>query len=376
MKVGIVAGEASGDILGGGLVDALRTLQPHLSAEGIGGPVMSQAGCHNLYESERLAVMGFVEPLFHLPELIRIRNSIKKHFIQHRPDVFVGIDAPDFNLGLELALRKTGIPVVHYVSPSVWAWRKQRIHKIKKAADLMLTLFPFEKKFYDEHDMPAVFVGHPLANKIPLSVDKAAARKELGLDEQANYIALLPGSRRSEIHHMGETFIKAAKECWQANPALRFITSSINQERDQELKQLMQRIVPDLPLQFFQQQSHAVMAAADVVLVASGTATLETMLYKRPMVIVYQTGFLTYQLAKLLVDLQFIGLPNLLANERLVPEYIQEAAQPVVLANALLDWLNYPEKQQALQHKFTEIHEQLRQNANQEAARAVLSILK
>lgn len=376
MKIGMVAGETSGDLLGASLINALQTLKPTIAVEGIGGPAMSKAGCHNLYESERLAVMGLIEPLFHLPELIKIRSATRKHFTQHRPDVFIGIDAPDFNLGLELALRQEGIPVVHYVSPSVWAWRKNRVHKIKKATDLVLTLFPFEKKFYDEYDVPAVFVGHPLADKIPLEINQLAARQKLNLDENGVYIALLPGSRKTEIRHMGETFLKTAKQCWEKNKKLRFIISSINEQRDQELKTQLQKIAPDLPIQFFQQCSHDVMAAADVVLVASGTATLETMLYKRPMVIVFQTGFLTYQLAKHLVDVPFIGLPNLLANERLVPEYIQDAAQPEILCAALLDWLDHPEKKQVLQAKFLEIHQQLRQNASSEAARAVLNVLK
>ncbi len=372
----MVAGEASGDLLGEGLIMGLRELQPTIEIEGICGPAMSAAGCRTLYNSERLAVMGFIEPLLNLPELLKIRRNVREHFLQNRPDVFVGIDSPDFNLSLELDLHKAGIPVVHYVSPSVWAWRKYRVHKIKKAVDRVLTVFPFEKKFYDQHEVPATFIGHPLADKIPLEIDKAAARSALNLDPKGIYIALLPGSRKGEIQHMGETFIKTAQLCLAAKKEIRFISAVANTQREQELKALVQKIAPGLPVQFFLQQSAKVLAAADVVLVASGTATLETMLYKRPMVIVYQTGFFTYQIAKWLVDVPFIGLPNLLANRCLVPEFIQDQAQPEKLRDALLDWLAYPGKQKVLQDRFTEIHKELRRNANQEAVRAVLNVIK
>lgn len=373
MKLGIVAGEASGDLLGAGLIKALRELIPHLTVEGIGGPRMQAEGCNNLYDSERLSVMGFIDPLFRLPELFKIRSNLVKHFSKHRPDIFIGIDAPDFNLGLELKLRTAGIPVVHYVSPSVWAWRKKRIHKIAKATDLVLTLLPFEKKFYDEHNVPASFVGHPLADQIPLQIDQAAARAKLNLDNNVTYIALLPGSRQNEIKYMGETFLKTAKLCWEQNKSIRFITASANEKRDQAFKAQWQKIAPDLPIQFFQQCSHEVMASADVVLVCSGTATLETLLFKRPMVIVYQTGFVTYQIARWVVDVPFFGLPNLLANERLVPEYFQHEAQPEILAQDLLNFINHPEKQRELQTRFIQIHEQLRRDASREAARSILA---
>ena len=375
MKLGIVAGEASGDLLGASLIKALRELKPDLTVEGVGGPAMQAAGCHNLYNSERLAVMGFIDPLFRLPELFKIRSNLVNHFVQqNRPDLFIGIDAPDFNLGLELKLREANIPVVHYVSPSVWAWRKNRIHKIAKATNLVLTLLPFEKKFYDDHNVPASFVGHPLADQIPLEIDQAAARAKLDLDINVTYIALLPGSRQGEIKYMGETFLKTAKLCWEKNKNIRFITSSVNEKREQAFKAQWQKIAPGLPIQFFQKSSHEVMAAADVVLVCSGTATLETLLFKRPMVIVYQTGFITYQIAKIVVDVPFFGLPNLLANELLVPEYVQHAAQPERLAADLLDFIDHPEKQRELQVKFTEIHKQLRRNASREAAQAILTI--
>jgi lipid-A-disaccharide synthase len=375
MKVGIVAGEASGSILGAGLINALRAHEPLLTLSGIGGADMIAAGFQSLHEMERLSVMGLIEPLSRLPELFLIRRHLYRHFTHQKPTLFIGIDSPDFNLGLELKLRKIGIPVVHYVSPSVWAWRKKRIHKIAKAVDLVLTLLPFEAAFYEQHSVPACFVGHPLADLIPLQPDQAAAKKALGLDPETTYIALLPGSRRNELHYLGELFLNAAQHCWQENPKLKFITCAANAQRHQEFSQQWQIYTPDLPLQFFENQTHAVMAAADAVLVTSGTATLETMLFKRPMVIAYRMANVTYQIARHLVKIPYIGLPNLLADKALVPEFIQDAATPTALAAALLDFIEYPEKALALQQHFTDIHQQLRRDANKRAAEAVLKIV-
>jgi lipid-A-disaccharide synthase len=376
MKVGIVAGEASGSILGAGLINALRDREPILTLTGIGGPDMIAAGFQSLHEMERLSVMGLIEPLGRLPELFKIRRQLYEHFAKQKPNLFIGIDSPDFNLGLELKLRKAGTPVVHYVSPSVWAWRKKRIHKIAKAVDLVLTLLPFEAAFYEQHSVPACFVGHPLADLIPLQPDQVAAKKTLGLTPDTTYIAVLPGSRRNELHYLSELFLKTAEICWQENPRIKFITSAANAQRHQEFQQQWQTHTPNLPLQFFEKKTHAVMAAADVVLVTSGTATLETMLFKRPMVIAYRMANLTYQIARHLVKIPYVGLPNLLADKALVPEFIQDAAQPKVLAAALLDFIDNPEKAQRLQQQFTDIHHQLRRDANQRAAEAVLKIIK
>lgn len=374
-NIGILAGEASGDILGAGLINALNTQPSQFKFTGIGGPKMIAAGCHSLHEMERLSVMGLVEPLFRLPELFRIRRDLYNYFIQNRPDVFIGIDSPDFNLGLELKLRQKGIPVIHYVSPSVWAWRQKRIIKIAKATDLVLTLFPFEADFYQKHHVPVKFVGHPLADLIPLQNDKVSARKKLNLDPDATYIALLPGSRRNEIKFLAEIFLATAYQCWKKRPTIKFITSAINEKRYQDLQYIHQAKFPDLPMFFFQGNSHEIMEAADVVLVTSGTATLETMLHKRPMVIAYRMANLTYQLAQYLVKLKYIGLPNLLADEKLVPEFIQDAATPKNMSAALLDYLDHPEKTVILENKFLQIHQQLRCNANQQAAQAVLDLL-
>lgn len=375
MKLGILAGEASGDILGAGLMDALRNHASELTVSGIGGPLMRQAGCHSLYDMERLSVMGYIEPLLRLPELFRIRHGVYQHFLKHKPDVFVGIDSPDFNLGLELKLRQAGIPVIHYVSPSVWAWRQKRIYKIAKAVDLVLTLFPFEADFYKKHHVPVRFVGHPLADAIPLQPDKLAARRALNLDPDATYIAVLPGSRRGELAHLAEPFLATALLCLKKNPAIKFITSAANKKRDEEFKNYHQQFASQLPLVFFERRTHEVMAAADVILVASGTATLEAMLFKRPMVVAYRLSTLGYKIVKSMVNISVYSLPNLLAKEILVPEFIQDAVKPHAMAQALLEYINHPEKTLALTERFLTIHQQLRCHANQQAAQAVLDLV-
>ena len=375
MKIGILAGEASGDLLGAKLIKALRERRSDLQIEGIGGPAMIAAGCNSLFDIERLTVMGFLEPLLRLPDLIKLRHDLFSHFIKNPPDVFIGIDAPEFNIGLELKLRRAGIPVVHYVSPSVWAWRQKRIYKIAKAVDLMLTLLPFEAKFYEQHQVPVRYVGHPLAEEIPLQPDVVAARRALCIDENATYVGLFPGSRRQEIQYMAEPFLLAAKQMWLQKPNLRFLTSHVNEQRYQEFYECYQKHTPDLPLQFFTRRSHDVMAAADVVMVTSGTATLETMLFKKPMVIAYRMSRFTYQLAKLLVNTPFAGLPNLLANESLVPELIQNAVTPEAMSQHLLAYLDHPEKVNLLQNRFMELHKKLCSGSPSDLADAVLSVV-
>lgn len=376
MKVGIVAGEASGDLLGAKLIQALRERCSHLQIEGIGGPAMMAAGCESLFDIERLAVMGFIEPLLRLPDLIKLRRDLYRHFNTHRPDIFIGIDAPDFNFGLEKKLRRSGIPIVHYVSPSVWAWRRYRVHKIAHAVDLMLTLLPFEATFYEQHHIPVRYVGHPLAEQIPLIPDKIGARRSLCIDENATYIALLPGSRRQEIRHMAEPLLLAAKLALQQKPHIQFLTSHVNEQRYQEFYEYFQKIAPDLPLQFFTRRSHDVMAAADIVVVTSGTATLETMLLKKPMIITYRMSRLTHQLAKLLVRTPYVGLPNLLANELLVPELIQEAAKPETISELLCDYLDHPEKTHHVVNKFTQLHQSLRADSAHHIADAILATVR
>lgn len=375
MRIGILAGEASGDLLGAQLIVALRKRIPDLQIEGIGGQAMMAEGCHSLFDIEQLAVMGFIEPLMRLPSLIKLRRAVIAHFSNTKPDVFIGVDAPDFNLGIERVLRERGIKTVHYVSPSVWAWRRYRIHKIARSVDLMLTLLPFEAAFYREHQVPVQYVGHPLATHIPLEVDVAAARRSLSLDVNATYVALLPGSRRQEIKYLAEPLLLAAKRLLQKYPHIKFITSHVNEHRYQQFHQQVQAIAPDLPITFFTRRSHDVMASADAIVVASGTATLEAMLFKKPMVITYRMGWFTKQLAKWLVKTPFAGLPNLLAGHLLVPELIQDAANEQAIFDCVDDYLSHPEKVAALKKEFDVIHQTLRMQSMDNIVDAIINVI-
>lgn len=376
MRIGIVAGEASGDLLGAKLIAALKVADPLLQVEGVGGPAMIEAGCKSLFDMERLAVMGLIEPLKRLPDLFKLRRDLYQHFITNPPDVFIGIDAPDFNLGLELKLRNKGIKTIHYVSPSVWAWRQRRIHKIAKAVDMMLTLLPFEAAFYEKHQVPVRYVGHPLASQIPMQIDVKAARRSLNLDEGLTYIALLPGSRSQEIRYLAEPFLRAAYLAWKARPNLRFVTSHINEKRYQAFAAFHKEFAPDLPLTFYLRKSQEVMAASNVVLVTSGTATLETMLYKKPMIIAYRMSPITYQLAKYLVKTPFIGLPNIIAQEMLVPELIQDAVTPEKIVEQLFRFLDQPKLIEHLQNKFNAIHNELNADSATRIRDAVMSVIR
>ncbi|KSW23346.1 lipid-A-disaccharide synthase [Pseudomonas citronellolis] len=371
LRVALVAGEASGDILGAGLMQALRERHPEVEFIGVGGARMQAQGLVSEFPMERLAVMGLVEVLGRLRELLRRRKDLVRNLILARPDVFIGIDAPDFNLGLELQLRRAGIRTVHYVSPSVWAWRQKRVLKIKQACDLMLALFPFEAKFYEEHGVPVRFVGHPLANTIPLEADRAAAREQLGLPADAQVVALLPGSRGGEVGKLGALFLDTAERLLQQRPGLRFVLPCASPERRAQLEQMLQG--RQLPLQLLDGQSHEALAACDAVLIASGTATLEALLYKRPMVVAYKVAPLTYAILKRLVKSPYISLPNLLAGRLLAPELIQDAATPEALAQHLLPLLDDGSAQT---ESFDAIHRALRQDASAQAAEAVLALVE
>lgn len=371
LRVALVAGEASGDILGAGLMQALRERHPEVEFIGVGGARMQAQGLVSEFPMERLAVMGLVEVLGRLRELLRRRKDLIRNLILARPDVFIGIDAPDFNLGLELQLRRAGIRTVHYVSPSVWAWRQKRVLKIKQACDLMLALFPFEAKFYEEHGVPVRFVGHPLANTIPLEADRAAARAQLGLPADAQVVALLPGSRGGEVGKLGALFLDTAERLLQQRPGLRFVLPCASPERRAQLEQMLQG--RQLPLQLLDGQSHEALAACDAVLIASGTATLEALLYKRPMVVAYKVAPLTYAILKRLVKSPYISLPNLLAGRLLAPELIQDAATPEALAQHLLPLLDDGSAQT---ESFDAIHRALRQDASAQAAEAVLALVE
>ncbi|MFZ3204022.1 MAG: lipid-A-disaccharide synthase [Pseudomonas sp.] len=370
LRVALVAGEASGDILGAGLMQALKARHPQIEFIGVGGPLMQAEGLSAYFPMERLAVMGLVEVLGRLPELLARRRRLIKTLIDAKPDVFIGIDAPDFNLGLELKLRRAGIKTVHYVSPSVWAWRQKRVLKIRDACDLMLCLFPFEAQFYDAHQVPVRFVGHPLADAIPLQADRAAAREALDLPQDSTVVALFPGSRGGEVARLGELFLDTAVRLRTLRPGIRFVLPCASPERRVQLEQML--VGRDLPLTLLDGRSHDALAACDAVLIASGTATLEALLYKRPMVVAYKVAPLTYLILKRLVSSAYISLPNLLAERLLVPELIQDAATPEALAQALSPLLNDGEVQT---EGFDVIHRALRRDASAQAAEAVLKLV-
>lgn len=375
IHIGIVVGEASGDILGAALMQELRKRFPNAEFSGIGGPRMLAAGFHSYFPQDRLAVMGLVEPLKRLPELLRIRKFLREHFIANPPAVFIGIDSPDFTIPLEGSLKESGIKTVHYVSPSVWAWRQNRIFKIARSVDLMLTLLPFETKFYQEHQVPVEFVGHHLADEIPLTVDKIAARKALGLPEQGRIIALLPGSRASEVERMGDLFMRTAVACLEQDPGLKFIVPAANADRYRQLHIALNDYV-DYPIELIHGHSHEAMAAADAVLLASGTVTLEALLLKKPMVVAYKLAPLSHFILSRLVKSPWVSLPNLLAQKMLVPELIQDAATPVVLGNALMNYFENPEQAQQLAETFTAMHLELKRDASARAADAVAELIK
>lgn len=373
LRIAIVAGEVSGDILGARLITALRQQHPDCEIIGIPGPEMRAAGCQQIVPMENLAVMGVVEVLAKLPQILRTRRQLLNELLANPPDIYIGVDAPDFNLPVELKLRKAGIYTVHYNSPSVWAWRNRRLKKIAKSTDLMLTLLPFEAICYQQKQIPVSFVGHPLADEIPLVMDKTIARQTLNLPANAKIIALLPGSRANEIEKLAEIFIRTAQQCLAKHPDLIFITPMVNAARREQFQVILQRVAPNLPMQIFMGQSRTLMAAADLILLASGTATLEAMLVKRPMVVAYRFAPITAWLARRLVKIKYFSLPNLLANKELVPEFFQEAVTVENLKAAILQRLENTTLIKNLINEFDHIHHQLRLNASKSATEAILN---
>ncbi|MDV9032738.1 lipid-A-disaccharide synthase [Pseudomonas sp. RAC1] len=367
--VALVAGEASGDILGSGLMRALKARHPDVRFIGVGGPLMEAEGLQSYFPMERLSVMGLVEVLGRLRELLKRRKDLIQTLIGEKPDVFIGIDAPDFTLTIELKLRQAGIKTVHYVSPSVWAWRQKRVFKIREGCDLMLTLLPFEAKFYEEQGVPVRFVGHPLADTIPLQADRSAARASLGFGD-GPLVALMPGSRGGEVGRLGEVFLDTAKRLQQLIPGVHFVSPCANPARRAQLEQMLQG--RDLPLTLLDGQSHLALAACDAVLIASGTATLEALLYKRPMVVAYRLAPLTFWILKRMVRSPYVSLPNLLAQRLLVPELLQDAATPEALATTLAPLVREGGEQT---DSFDRIHRTLRRDASNQAAEAVLALL-
>lgn len=369
LRIALVAGEASGDILGSGLMRALKAQHPAVEFIGVGGPLMQAEGLTSYFPMERLSVMGLVEVLGRLRELLARRKLLIKTLIEEKPDVFIGIDAPDFTLNIELKLRQAGIKTVHYVSPSVWAWRQKRVLKIREGCDLMLTLLPFEARFYEEKGVPVRFVGHTLADAVPLQADRAAARAELGLPD-GPLVALMPGSRGGEVGRLGALFFDAAERLQAQKPGIRFVLPCASPQRRAQIETLLEG--RNLPLTLLDGQSHLALAACDAVLIASGTATLEALLYKRPMVVAYRLAPLTFWILKRMVKSPYISLPNLLAQRLLVPELLQDDATPEALAQTLLPLIDGGEEQT---RGFDDIHRTLRRDASNQAADAVLTLI-
>jgi lipid-A-disaccharide synthase len=369
LRIALVAGEASGDILGAGLMRALKARHPAVEFIGVGGPLMEAEGLTSYFPMERLSVMGLVEVLGRLRELLARRKKLVADLIEARPDVFIGIDAPDFNLNIELKLRQAGIKTVHYVSPSVWAWRQKRVLKIREGCDLMLTLLPFEAKFYEEKGVPVRFVGHTLADAIPLEADRGAARAQLGLPD-GPLVALMPGSRGGEVGRLGALFLDTAQRLRAMRPGVRFVLPCASPQRRAQIEELLAG--RDLPLTLLDGQSHLALAACDAVLIASGTATLEALLYKRPMVVAYRLAPLTYWILKRMVKSPYVSLPNLLAQRLLVPELLQDDATVEALAQTLSPLIDDGHEQT---RGFDEIHRTLRRDASNQAADAVLQLI-
>lgn len=378
-RVAMVAGETSGDLLAGLLIDGMQAHWPDLQTCGIGGPQMQRRGFDAWWPSEKLAVHGYsMEVLRRLRELLGIRKQLRERFLKDRPDVFIGVDAPDFNLGLEADLRAAGIKTVHFVCPSIWAWRAERVEKIRRSADHVLCIFPFEPELLARHGIAATYVGHPLAGVIPMVPDRAAARAQLGLQDTDAVLAILPGSRSSEIAYITQPFFEAAALIRKARPAIKLIVPAVPALRER-IVQAAQAAGLGGVVQIVSGQSHAVLAACDTTLIASGTATLEAALFKRPMVIGYHMHPLSWWLMRRKQLQPWVGLPNILCGDFVVPELIQDAATPQALCAATLQWLDarqhHPEKITALEQRFTALHESLRRNTPQLAADAIQKIL-
>lgn len=378
MRIAIVAGEASGDMLGSRLITALLQHNPNLLFEGIAGTEMVAAGCHALYPMEKLAVMGFSEILPRLREILSIRHALLQRWQQNPPDLFIGIDAPDFNLKLEALLHKKGIKTAHYVSPSVWAWRASRVKKIKGNIDQMLTLFPFEVDFYKKYHIPATFVGHPLADEIPLQTDQQAARKQLQLNDAKHTLAVLPGSRSGEIKRLAPDFLQALKQLHEHHPDWQFIVPLINSNIRQQFETLLKQIAPLLPIILIDEQSRKVMSAADQILMASGTAVLEGMLINRPMIAAYRVTASTAFIIRTfkMIKSKYYTLPNNLCNEYLVPELIQEQVTADNICKEIEKQFQQSQQQRDYCHqRFHHVHLKLRQKASQRAAEVLITLL-
>ncbi len=374
-RIGIVAGEQSGDLLGAGLVNAFIKMKPDTIFEGIGGQHLQAAGVKIYYPVEKLAVMGVSEVFKHYFSLRRIRNDLCEYFLNNPPDVFIGVDAPDFNFWLEKKLRDKGIKTVHFISPSIWAWREYRVSSIRKCTDLMLTLFPFESDIYKKHNVCSKYVGHPLADQLPFLPDRNGANDELGLITGQINIGILPGSRTSEINKITPAFLQAAKKITKRFDHLQFITSLNNPGLEDQFNKIKSQIAEELPISVFVNQSHKVIEASDILLIASGTATLEAMIMNKPMVVGYKVNWLTYYLVRLLAKIPYVSLPNILSNKFIVPECLQNECNADRLSAELSAWITDKKRKEALEQSFTSITESLRMDANNVAAQAIIELL-
>ena len=376
IRIGMVAGEPSGDVLAAGMVAELKRQYPDAVIEGIGGPNMINAGFHSLFDMETLSVMGLVEVLSHLPAILKVKKQLLAHFEQNPPDIFVGIDAPDFNLRVEKALKARGIKTMHYVSPTVWAWREKRIHKIAKAANRVLGLFPFEQQVYDKYNVPYTFVGHTMADAIAIVPDQRASRDALGIDGNAPVLAVLPGARRGEVDTLLPVFLETIEAIHAKRSDIQFLIPAANEHRLAQIKAILleaDNAEERLPIQVTQGTSRDAMIASDVILLASGTATLEAMLCKRPMVAAYKLSPLTYKIMQRLYKAPFFTLPNLLADEAIIPELLQEEVNAENMSNQLLNF--FESDNSALISRFTDLHHTLKCNADKTAAKAVVEEL-
>jgi lipid-A-disaccharide synthase len=374
LSFSLVAGEASGDLLAGLLLGGMRQKWPDMQSAGIGGPRMQDQGFEAWWPYEKLAVRGYIEVLRHYREIVGIRRQLRERLLAKPPSAFIGVDAPDFNLELERDLKLAGIPTVHFVCPSIWAWRADRVEKIRQSADHVLCIFPFEEALLAHHGIEATYVGHPLAQTIPDEVDRVAARSLLGLPEDATVVALLPGSRGSEIEYLARRFLQAAQHMAQRQPGLHFVLPAMPTLRAR-IDEILKEVGPVPNLLVLNGQSHSALAACDVTLIASGTATLEAALFKRPMVIAYNMNWLSWQIMQRQKLQPWVGLPNILSQNFVVPELLQEAATPDAMAHEVMQWLDHPAAMADVQHRFAVLHDSLRRDTSSLAAHAIEKVL-
>jgi len=376
LRIGIVAGETSGDIIAADFINTFKKNYPDVQFEGIAGPLMRDAGCKAIFQTEDMSVMGFTEVLKKLPQLLRIRKQIAAHFIKNPPDVFIGVDAPDFNLTLERKLKGHGILTVHYVSPSAWAWRSYRVKKIARSFDMMLSLLPFEASFYQKHGVDAKFIGHPMADQIPFENSQNEAIEKLHLTENLKTVALLPGSRSSEVKNIFPLLLEAANYSAARDSDIQFVVPAATPKLKILIEELVSQESSDLSITVVEGNARDAMLAADVVMLASGTATLEAMLLKRPMIVTYRMSKLSFQIFKFFTVVKYVALPNFFDDSHPVPEFIQDNATQEKLGEALLELLNNPQKRQAMVQNFQKYHESLKQNASQQATNAVMNLIE